>query len=155
MAAIGGEAITVVRRVASLDELFKVLGKSFKSNAPVNAHRVNIRSLPERKLFFDYSFFVHEVGKNQITDRVCSAVLQDRALQVSLITGESEVIMPLGLVFSAGQWLLVQMDLGKSISTVPLRKFKSVLETDLTFKPPRDFKIEHFSFPPDFDGSYS
>ena len=132
----------VIRTSDSLQKVLKSVGTKERS---IDGNRKSgFGTLPPSKVYVDRSFLVPSSSTGLIFETICDALMVNRAIQFSTINTGANVVMPLGLVFSAGTWFLVYSDLSDSISSVQLRSVTSVKETALNFKAPRNFRVEDF-----------
>ena len=132
----------VIRNSDCLQDVLKSIGVH-KHRTPVNK-KPGFETLSSSKVYVDRSFLVPS-GKNWLVfETVCDALLSNHAIQISTTDADSSVVMPLGLVFSAGTWFLVSSDLSNTITSIPLQSVRNAKETALNFKAPRSFRAEDF-----------
>lgn len=132
-----------IQAADSIEELLEVLG-------PRNSHisqrtKSILDELPPSKLLIDRSAFLPRSEMYEIFKDVCDALQSNHAIQISTGTGSIEIAMPLGLVFSVGRWLLIKSDISNSVSALPISILEMARPTELSFRPPKDFKIEDYS----------
>jgi len=132
----------LIRDSSSLQDVLSAVGKTEKLVPPLR--KAGLETLPTSKFYVDRSMIVPLGLEGRIFETICAALQSNRALQIAITGKTSSVVMPLGLVFTAGRWFLISMDLNNSIISVSLQSVKSAMETALNFKPPKNFRAEDF-----------
>ena len=133
----------LVRNSSSLDDVKSDLGTS--ERAEPSLEKSGLEMLPPSKVFIDRSMIVPAGSMGRIFENICNALQLNHALQIVTHDKKERVVMPLGLVFSSGMWLLISSDLSDSITALPLSALNRVIETALSFKPPKNFNIEEYA----------
>ncbi|PCH73960.1 MAG: hypothetical protein COC12_04355 [Rhodobacteraceae bacterium] len=132
----------IVRDATSLQDVLSGVGKTEELPRPLR--KTSFETLPASKVYVDHSMIVPLGSKGLVFETICASLQSNRALQITATGSTPSVIMPLGLVFAAGRWVLISSDLNNSISSLALHSLEDAVETALSFKPPRNFRAEDF-----------
>ncbi|MEM7601317.1 MAG: HTH domain-containing protein [Verrucomicrobiota bacterium] len=140
----------IINNSNSLGDILEAVGdNNTASELPRSA---GFENLPASKVYVDSSFLMPSGFEGKVFETVCECLGSNHAAQIATFSGSPDVVMPLGLVFQAGTWVLISSDLSERISTFPLSSVRSASKTALTFKPPKSFRSADFVLSVD-DGS--